>query len=203
MDKNEINALGTQPTGCPIQVTRPKPKPKLPNKLKEALVLPVCVNLNPRSLYNKSSAFTTFIKEHQVGCVFLSESWERPEYDLSKLIDIEDYAVVSNPHQRKGKGGRPALVINTKNYHVRNLTNTLIQTPWGCEATWALLTPKNRPSASVIQKIAVCSLYSKPDSRAKTKLLDHISLVYNILSAKYQTGLHFILAAHLFGFSRQ
>ena len=124
MDKNEINALGTQPTGCPIQVTRPKPK--MPNKLKEALVLPVCVNLNPRSLYNKSSAFTTFIKEHQVGCVFLSESWERPEYDLSKLIDIEDYTVVSNPHQRKGKGGRPALVINTKNYHVRNLTNTLI-----------------------------------------------------------------------------
>ena len=163
-------------------------------KMKEALMLPVCVNLNPRSLYNKSSAFSTFIKEHQVGCMFLSESWERPEYDLSKLIDIDDYTVVSNPHQRKGKGGRPALVINTKNYHVRNLTNTLIQIPWGCEATWALLTPKNVTSASVIQKIAVCSLYSKPDSRAKTKLLDHISLGYNILSAKYQTGLHFIFA---------
>ena len=157
-------------------------------------MLPVCVNLNPRSIYNKVREFTTFIKEHQVGCVFLSESWERPEFDLSELLDIEDYTVVSNPHQRKGKGGRPALVINTKNYHVRNLTNTLIKIPWGCEATWALLTPKNMTSASVIQKIAVCSLYTKPDSRTKTKLLDHISLGYNILSAKYQTGLHFIFA---------
>ena len=152
-------------------------------KLKEALMLPICVNLNPRSLYNQSSAFSTFIKEHQVGCGFISESWERPEYDLSQLIDIEGYTVVSNPHQRKGKGGRPALIINSKNYHVKNLTNTLIQIPWGCEATWALLTPKNMTSASVIQKIAVCSLYSKPNSRAKTKLLDHISLGYNILSA--------------------
>ena len=37
-------------------------------------------------------------------------------------------------------------------------------------------------------------MYSKPDSRHKTKLLDHISFAYNVLSAKYQNGLHFILA---------
>ena len=37
-------------------------------------------------------------------------------------------------------------------------------------------------------------MYSKPDSRNKTKLLDHISQAYNIISAKFQTGLHFILA---------
>ena len=37
-------------------------------------------------------------------------------------------------------------------------------------------------------------MYSKPDSRNKTKLLDHIAQAYNIISAKYQTGLYFILA---------
>ena len=76
-------------------------------------MLPTCVNINPRSLYNKSVEFITFIKEHKIQCVFLSESWERPEFNLSKLIDLEDYKIISNPHQRKGNGGRPALLVNT------------------------------------------------------------------------------------------
>ena len=104
------------------------------------------------------------------------------------------FTVISNPSQRKGVGGRPALVINTKDYYVRNLTNSLIEIPWGVEATWALLTPKNVNNASKIQKIAVCSLYSKPNSKMKTRLLDHISLAYSIISSKFTTGLHFILA---------
>ena len=77
-------------------------------------MLPTCMNLNPRSVYNKSMKLVTFIKEEQVYCVFISESWERPEFDLSKLIDIEDFTVISNPHQRQGQGGRPALIINIK-----------------------------------------------------------------------------------------
>ena len=46
---------------------------------------------------------------------------------------------------------------------------------------------------SKIQKIAVCALYSKPDSRKKTLLLDHISDAYNILNTKYGKGLHFVI----------
>ena len=170
------------------------PVKNIPNKITEALTLPTCMNLNPRSIYNKLTEFSTLIKEEEIHCVFLSESWERPEFDLSKLIDIEGYTVISNPHQRKGKGGRPALIINTKHYNVRNITNTLITIPWGCEAIWALISPKNARNTSKIQNIALCSIYSKPDSRHKTKLLDHISFAYNVLSAKYQNGLHFILA---------
>ena len=157
-------------------------------------MLPICMNLNPRSIYNKVEEFTTFVKEHNIQCGFLSESWERPEYNLTELIEIEGFTVISNPHQRQGSGGRPAIIINTEYYHVRNLTNTLISIPWGCEATWALLTPKNVTNASKIQKIALCSLYCPPGSRSKTKLLDHISLAYNIISTKYQTGLHFIIS---------
>ena len=124
----------------------------------------------------------------------MSESWERPEFTLSELIQLEDFTVISNPHQRVGVGGRPALVINTKHYYVRNLTNSLIEIPWGVEATWAILTPKNVTIASKIQKIAVCSLYCKPNSKMKTRLLDHISVAYSIISSKFPTGLHFILA---------
>ena len=37
-------------------------------------------------------------------------------------------------------------------------------------------------------------MYSKPDSRKKFLLLDHISEAYNILSKKYGRGLHFVIA---------
>ena len=49
-------------------------------------------------------------------------------------------------------------------------------------------------TVSVIKKIAVASIYSKPDSRKKTVLLDHISESYNLLCSKYTDGLYFILA---------
>ena len=136
---------------------------KRSNKLLQALDLPNVMNVNPRSVYNKIHEFHTFVEEEQIDCVFMSESWERPDQPLQQIINLPNHVVISNPHQRKGKGGRPALIINESKYHVKNLTQTLIQIPWGVEATWALISPKNISSDSVIQKIAVCSLYSKPN----------------------------------------
>ena len=46
----------------------------------------------------------------------------------------------------------------------------------------------------IVKKIAVASIYSKPDSRKKTVLLDHISESYNLLCSKYREGLYFIIA---------
>ena len=47
---------------------------KRSNKVMHALELPVMVNLNPRSVYNKIDEFHTFVKEHEVDVVFMSES---------------------------------------------------------------------------------------------------------------------------------
>ena len=91
-------------------------------------------------------------------------------------------------------GGRPALIINEQKYHVENLTNSLISNPHGVEITWAMLTPTQITSLSIIKKIAVASIYSKPNSRTKTKLLDHIAEAYHMLNSKYLDGLYFILA---------
>ena len=123
----------------------------------------------------------------------MSESWEREEYTLDKALEMTDYEVISNVHQRIGKGGRPAIIANKQLFDVENLTNTLISIPWGIEIVWAVLTPKNIDNTSSIQKIAVASIYSKPDSRKKTLLLDHIAEVYNLLCSKYKKGLHWIL----------
>ena len=167
---------------------------KRSNKLVRALNLPTVMNVNPRSIYNKADEFHAFLEEEEIDCVFMSESWERPDQPLEQIINLPNHMVISNPHQRKGVGGRPALIINTQKYFVKNLTQSVIDIPWGVEATWGLISPKNVTNDSPIKKIAVCSLYCKPDSRKKSLLLDHINQAFNILSTKYGKGLHFIIA---------
>ena len=150
--------------------------------------------MNPRSIYNKVEEFHEFVEEEEIDCVFMSESWERPDQPLEEIMNLPNHMIISNPHQRKGVGGRPALIINKQKYHVKNLTQTLIDIPWGVEATWGLISPKDLTNDSTIKRIAVCSLYCKPDSRKKSLLLDHINQAFNIISAKYKEGLHFIIA---------
>ena len=100
--------------------------------------------------------------------------------------------MISNIYKREGKGGRPALIVNNKKYNVENLTNSVIQVPWGVEITWALLTPKTVSNDSTIQKIVLGSIYSKPNSKKKSAMLDHIAETYNFLSTMYGKGLYWI-----------
>ena len=160
----------------------------------QALNLPIICNMNPRSVYNKQSEFHTFIKEESVDLLLMSESWERKNLTLDQIIHLEDHTVISNVSQRRGMGGRPAIFANNKRFEVENITNTLVQVPWGVEAVWCILTPKIITNDSYIQKIACCALYSKPNSKKKSLLLDHIADAYNILGRKYGKGLHYVIA---------
>ena len=57
-----------------------------------------------------------------------------------------------------------------------------------------VISPKEVSNNSNIKKISVASIYSKPDSRKKSVVLDHISETYNLLCSKYTDGLYFIIA---------
>ena len=103
---------------------------KRSNKHIQALNLPVVANINPRSVYNKVNQFKTFVEQEEIDVVFMSESWEREQKTLHDLIKLEDHEIVSNVFQRKGKGGRPAIIVNNKKFVVQNLTNTLININW-------------------------------------------------------------------------
>ena len=164
------------------------------NKLINALELPVIMNLNPRSVYNKIDEFHTFVEQEEVDIVLMSESWERQNLNLDQIVHLENHRVISNVHQRIGGGGRPAIIANIRKYDVEDITNTLVNVKWGVEAVWCLLTPKNSTRSSKIQKIACAAIYSKPGSKQKSDLLDHISEAYSILSAKFGKGLQFCIA---------
>ena len=113
------------------------------SKIVQSLNLPVICNMNPRSAYNKIDELHEFVKEEQVDLLFLSESWERENMTLKEIITLEDHEVISNVGQRSGIGGRPAIIANKVKFDVQDLTNKLIQIPWGVEAEWCILTPKN------------------------------------------------------------
>ena len=70
----------------------------------------------------------------------------------------------------------------------------MIDIPWGVEAVYCLISPKNINSNSLIKKIVICSIYSKPGSKKKSLLFDHITTTYHSLSVKYGDGLYWIIA---------
>ena len=156
--------------------------------------LPSILNLNPQSIMNKVENFKTYMIENEIDVAFISESWERPNEPLSGVINLENYSVISNPHQRRGQGGRPAIVINNLNFDVEDLTQSVVSVPFGCEIVWGLITLKNATNLSLVKKIVLASVYVKPLSRKGKLLHDHIAETYHMLCAKYGDPLDFILA---------
>ena len=65
------------------------------NKITEAGNLPIVINLNPRSLYNKADEFKTLISQTDASLCFISESWDRSHVQggsrLEDTIKIEGY----------------------------------------------------------------------------------------------------------------
>ena len=78
---------------------------------------------------------------------------------------------------------------------MKPLCPDIITVPVGVEAVWALISQKSRNPRNKIQNIAVCSLYYRgPKSTKRKELFDHIAESYHLLTAKYGTDLHFIIA---------
>ena len=169
--------------------------PKNIERFAQALKLPKLCNLNPRSIYNKIDDFTALVEQEELDLVFISESWERQNISLKEVLNLpSNFEVISNVYQRQEAGGRPAIIANKAKYHVENLTNSLVQIPLGVEAVWCVLTPKILANNSKVRKIVCCSLYSKPGSKKKSLLLDHISETFSLLSTKYGKGVHFVIS---------
>ena len=111
------------------------------NNIIQALELPTCLNINPRSLYNCIEEFQTYVQEKNIDVAFVSETWEREKLPLPELIKLPNHTVISNVYQRKGVGGIPALVINHNKYTITTPVESYVTLPWGVEATPAMIVP--------------------------------------------------------------
>ena len=64
------------------------------NNVCQALNLPTLCNMIPRSVYNKVNEFHEFVKEEEVDLLFMSESGERENLTLDKIIKLEDFEII-------------------------------------------------------------------------------------------------------------
>ena len=102
--------------------------------------------LNPRSIFSRTNGLSTMINQYKLNIVGISESWERDNLRLTEIIQIENYKVITNVHQRSNRGGKPALVISEKKYYIKELCPNEITVPVEVEAVWVLLRPKVKHS---------------------------------------------------------
>ena len=82
------------------------------------------------------------MEQLDVSLCFMSESWDRIHFGVEEVINMDGFRIIKNVLQRSGKGGKPALIVSEKNYHVKNLCPDVVTVPPNVEAVWALLTPK-------------------------------------------------------------
>ena len=165
------------------------------NLFLQAVELPTVMNLNPRSIYNKCEEFPILLEQYDVDLVCMSETWERDNFTLDQLLDLENFTIVSNVKQREFRGGKPAILVKNEKYFVKRLCPDPITVPIGVEAVWVLISPKVRNPMNPIKHIAVGSIYYRgPKSTKKQELFDHIAETYSILTAEYGTNLEFIIA---------
>ena len=140
------------------------------NKLLEASYLPVVINLNPRSLYNKKEEFKTLIEQSEAGICCISESWDRSHTAnsllLSDAMDIEGYRWVKNVQQRSRKGGKPAILISESEFHITELCSDVITVPKSVKIVWSLLTPKvHNKNMKFRHIVAASAYYSSTETR--------------------------------------
>ena len=157
--------------------------------------LPVIMNINPRSIYNKTEEFSQLIDQYSVDLICMSESWERDSLPLDKLLNLDNYRVITNVKQRDFKGGKPAIIANEEKYFVKPLCPEPVTVPVGVECVWALLTPKQVSLQSKAKYIAVAAIYYRgPKSTKKDELFDHIAETFHLLSSKYGPNIQFVIA---------
>ena len=147
--------------------------------------------MNPRSIYNKVDNLKTYIIEKNVDLVCISESWARKSQPIEDVMKMDNYTVICNPNLRRQICGTPAIIVNSSKFIV-DIPD--ITPPWGTEIVWCVLTLKNTTTSSLVKRLVVGSFYSKPGSRKKTALLDHIAETVHNFCSKYPDSVSFCIS---------
>ena len=106
-----------------VRTSIPKPEVRQPvrksvrrnNLVLQSVSLPTVMNINPRSIYNKSDEFPLLLEQYEADIICMSESWEQKDKSLEQLLDLPNYQIITNVKQRDFKGGKPAILVNEKN----------------------------------------------------------------------------------------
>ena len=158
------------------------------NKVLQSSSLPIVVQYNIRSLLPKLSSWAEDFQERSVGVAFLTEVWEKATNNkhqdkLEELFEMKGILYISTPRPGRKRGGGVALAADPCNFSLKKLN---VQNPHQLEVAWGLLKPKI--VTGPITKIICCCFYSPPNSRKKTKLIDHLSFTLQALLLEHPSA---------------
>ena len=155
--------------------------------------LPTIYSANARSIFPKFRDFTEKLQNHRVDIAQISETWQDvKKQEHNNMIDIlenrlgKKWCSTARPKFRdngtKTGGGGCAILINQRNFLSSRITD--IDVPQNVEVTWVKVIPKHKMDIKVF---IVCGVYSKPNSKTKTILNDHLAINYHLLKMKYES----------------
>ena len=155
------------------------------NKHLVAAQLPTVFVTNHRSLFPKFHNFVEVMKTLGLTLGLHSEIWEDRENKehsnrIEEALELEGIKYISNPRPNRRGGGAAITLIEGE----FTLTRLDVITPPSLEVVWGLVKPK--VPTTTFKGIIVCSFYSVPHSRTKTKLIEHITLTYTELKARHR-----------------
>ena len=73
------------------------------NLILQSINLPVIMNLNPRSIYNKTDEFYQLLDRYEADLICISESWERENLPLDQLLSLENFKDITIYNPLKDK----------------------------------------------------------------------------------------------------
>ena len=163
----------------------------LPQTSDQFSAIPTIYSANARSVFPKFSDLIQKLQNNRVDIGQISETWQdiNKSDHKNKLNSLENqygykwYSYARPKYRDDGSltgGGGCALLVNSRNWLSHHLDDILI--PQGLEVVWVKVAPKHRSQLNVL---IVCGIYSKPNSRKKSILSDHISMNYYLLKMKF------------------
>ena len=92
----------------------------------QSIELPIIINIDPRSVHNKVEDLKLILEQYEANCVFISESWERQNIRLKDLLNLDNYEIITNVHQRENCGGKLAIIFHADKYFVKRLSPEIV-----------------------------------------------------------------------------
>ena len=100
--------------------------------------LPLCMMTNARSAYNKKSNLSELLYQICPSFLILTETWERENYSLDKLLNSRVYKTISYHRKNKSRGGGCAIIY--QNNDQLKFRQADIDVPDNIEVVWAICT---------------------------------------------------------------
>ena len=148
-----------------------------PSDVSEPTYPPAVSVINARSLYNKPSSLKTLLKECNIDIAIISETWERDEPDLQRLLSFSSFTIISKKRPGNNVGGGVAIIAKLGYSRV----DVDLSAPSGVEVIWTVFYSQNNQT----KKFAVAAVYVPPRSRKKAETTEF--LIRSVFSYYWQS----------------